>query len=44
LKFKGEVKKVIAVPVLDRQNGMPVAVLSIYNPKKYDNDILLDVA
>ena len=23
---------------------MPVAVLSLYNPKKYDNDILLDVA
>jgi hypothetical protein len=44
LKFSGEIKKIVSVPVLDKQNGVPVAVISVYNPKKYDNDMLMDVA
>lgn len=36
LKLNGEVGKIVAVPVLDRQNGLPQAVLSLYNPKIID--------
>jgi len=32
LKLKADIKKVVAVPILDRQNGLPLAVVSLYNP------------
>ena len=32
LKIKADIKKVVAVPILDRQNGLPLAVVSLYNP------------
>ena len=44
LKTDVEITKVIAVPVLDRQNGLPLAVISMYNPQQVDHDILLDVS
>lgn len=44
LKFDKEINKIIAVPVLDRQNGLPLAVISLYNPQPIDNDTLLDVS
>lgn len=44
LKFDKPIEKIVAVPVLDRQNGLPLAVMSIYNPKSVDNDTLLDVS
>lgn len=45
LKFSEKIEKVISVPVLDRQNGMPVAVVSVYNPKVHvETDTLMDVA
>ena len=44
LKFDGTIDKIVAVPVLDRQNGLPLAVISLYNPKVCDNDTLLDLS
>ena len=45
LKLEGQqIEKVVAVPVLDRQNGLPVAVISLYNPTNADADTLMDVS
>ena len=32
LKLDKPINRIIAVPVLDRQNGLPLAVISLYNP------------
>ena len=44
LKLDKEITKICAVPVLDRQNGLPLAVISLYNPQQTDHDTLLDVS
>jgi len=38
------VVKIVAVPVLDKQNGMPVAVISLYNPSEVDFDTYTDIS
>ncbi len=40
----GTVVKIVAVPVLDKQNGMPVAVISLYNPSEIDHDTYMDIS
>ena len=32
LKLDKPIHRIIAVPALDRQNGLPLAVISLYNP------------
>lgn len=45
MKLKiANITRVVAVPVLDRQNGLPVAVISLYNPKKEESETMLDVS
>lgn len=43
LKITSDIKKVVAVPILDRQNGLPLAVISLYNPQQAEGDQLMDV-
>ena len=45
MKLKiANITRVVAVPVLDRQNGLPVAVISQNNPKKEESETMLDVS
>ena len=42
--MESAVVKIVAVPVLDKQNGMPVAVISLYNPSDIDHDTYMDIS
>jgi len=45
LKIDKDITKLVAVPVLDRQNGLPLAVISLYNPQQNcEPEMLLDVS
>ena len=44
LRMEQAVIKVVAVPILDRQNGVPLAVLSLYNPQIISTDTLQDIS
>lgn len=39
-----QIVKIVSVPVLDRQNGLTVAVINLYNPTLVDHETFMDVS